>query len=160
MSIALEKEAHRAIQMLRYCERVRTAARDFPGLGWVEFDRQARLRQACYPTRSWATMDGDLWLTELAKPTKESLETGTFSNSASKATVSTTKNASDVSNLTSFAQKDKTKGTREVKSKTCNFYNRGNCTRGTSCTFDHKCSQCASMRHAKIRCPSLQSKNS
>ncbi len=36
----------KAIGMLRYCERVREVATHFTGDGWIEFDRQARLRLA------------------------------------------------------------------------------------------------------------------
>ena len=54
--------------LMNYIERVRQAAANFPGGKWIDFDEQFRLRQANDPTRSWATFEGDLWITELTAP--------------------------------------------------------------------------------------------
>ncbi len=140
MAIVLEKESHRAIEMLRYIERVRCAARDFPGDRWVEYDRQARLKQARDPSRSWATFDGDLWLTILSVPAKNSSERATTSSNNTKA------DASPKPSQTGTKPKD-------ANIKACVFFNREKCMRGSACQFEHRCSQCSSKLHPKTKCP-------
>ena len=65
-SIFLGRHPHRALELIKYCSIVRRAAKSFGGLGWRVYDEQFRLRQAREPTRSWASIDAELWLTTLA----------------------------------------------------------------------------------------------
>ncbi len=156
MSIALEKYPCRAIGMLHFCERVRMAARDFPAEIWVKFNQQARLRQATDPTRPWATLDRDLWFTELTKASDktylERVSSSYHSNKSDKAPNSP--------ELTTMAKapfiKDKMPPGKKQYQNTCHFFNRGYCTKGTNCTFSHKCGQYFSSWHLIIKCPKNQ----
>lgn len=53
----------RGQELLKYMSVVRLAAKSFRGIGWKSYDEQFRLRQARQPERSWAVVDGELWLT-------------------------------------------------------------------------------------------------
>ena len=65
-SVFLVKHPQRALELFKYASTVRLAARTFGGLGWKVYDEQFRLRQARFPCRSWASIDGELWLTTLS----------------------------------------------------------------------------------------------
>ncbi len=81
---------------------MKVAASHVPGDGWIELDRQARLKQARDPSRSWVTIDGDLWLpilgrqhkTSVQREASTSLHTVKASDSISNAHVLATKNVS------------------------------------------------------------------
>ena len=62
-----EKHIVRVLEMFKYMDTVRTAAR-FGGFGWRTYDAQFRLRQAREPTRSWAVIDSELWLMTATAP--------------------------------------------------------------------------------------------
>ena len=61
--VAFFSSAHpsRVQELLKYMHIVRTAAARYPGKGWLEYDRQFRMRQQRRPSRSWAVIDGELW---------------------------------------------------------------------------------------------------
>ena len=61
-AIYLERHPGRAQELLRYAEIIRFACRKFGGFGWRTYDVEFRTQQATNPTRSWATIDGVLWL--------------------------------------------------------------------------------------------------
>ena len=66
MAIYATRHPARFLELLKYAEIVRTAAVQFPGLGWRNYDKQFRLRMEKNPSRSWATMDMELWVTVAA----------------------------------------------------------------------------------------------
>jgi hypothetical protein len=51
----------KAPELLKYVSIIREAAQKFPGYGWREYDKQFRMRQAYSPSKSWASIDGELW---------------------------------------------------------------------------------------------------
>ena len=63
MTIYLSKHVSRFAELLKYCEFVRTAAVQFSGFGWRVYDEQFRLKQEIMPSRSWAEIDMELWVT-------------------------------------------------------------------------------------------------
>ena len=58
---------HRTQEPLKYMHIVRSVSRHSPS-GWMAFDSQRRLRQAQYPDRSWAILDGELWALYMTTP--------------------------------------------------------------------------------------------
>ena len=66
MTIFLAKHPHRSAELLKYCEVIRMASIQFPGLSWKHYDEQFRLRQEKNPMRSWGSIDMELWLTVAA----------------------------------------------------------------------------------------------
>ena len=63
MTIYLSKHMSRYAELLKYCEVVRTASVQFNGFGWRVYDEQFRLKQELMPSRSWAEIDMELWVT-------------------------------------------------------------------------------------------------
>ena len=68
MSIYLQQHTHRYAELLKYCEVVRTASIQFGGMGWKMYDQQFRLKQERTPSRSWAEIDMELWVTVASGP--------------------------------------------------------------------------------------------
>ncbi|XP_033738797.1 uncharacterized protein LOC117326238 isoform X2 [Pecten maximus] len=66
-SIFLAKYPARTQELLKYINTVRSAHTSFGGYGWKNYDSQFRLRQASDPSRSWGTIDAELWLTCLGQ---------------------------------------------------------------------------------------------
>jgi len=64
-AIAGARHPERTPELLKYISIIREAAHKFPGMGWREYDLQFRRRQAINPTRSYSTLDGELWYTVL-----------------------------------------------------------------------------------------------
>ncbi|XP_072025655.1 uncharacterized protein [Amphiura filiformis] len=60
-AVYLRAHPHRAQEMLKYANIVRTAATRHAGYGWRSYDIQFRMRQQSHPQRSWAIIDGELW---------------------------------------------------------------------------------------------------
>jgi len=61
MAIYLDRYPEKAVEMLRYMNLIREAARGRPGWCWRAYDEQFRVRQAAAPS-SWANINADLWL--------------------------------------------------------------------------------------------------
>ena len=55
----------KAQDLLKYASVVREAAKKFSVQGALRYDEQFRKRQAIFPDRCWATIDGELWYTVL-----------------------------------------------------------------------------------------------
>ena len=68
MSIYLQQHTQRYAELLKYCEIVRTASIQFGGMGWKMYDQQFRLKQERIPSRSWADIDMELWMTVASGP--------------------------------------------------------------------------------------------
>ena len=48
---------------------------------------------------------------------------------------------------------------RKTNEPTCWRFNKGQCSFGSSCRFDHKCSGCGSTDHGFIVCPAKKEKD-
>ena len=68
MTIYLQQHTQRYAELLKYCEVVRTASIQFGGMGWKMYDQQFRLKQERTPSRSWAEIDMELWVTVASGP--------------------------------------------------------------------------------------------
>lgn len=56
------KHANKVVELLKYMSIIRGAAMNDPIHKWLEYDTQFRLRMSKDPSKSWATLDGHLWL--------------------------------------------------------------------------------------------------
>ena len=140
MSIFLERHPTRAREMLKYMAVIRQAARDFQG-NWRRYDKEFRLRQAKRPSRSWASIDTDLWLLTMSG--------ANYSRHASAEGISPglSNQSEGVGNLTAQASSQSMK----KKSLVCYFYQKNKCNR-SSCKYEHKCETCGSVQHGSITC--------
>ncbi len=108
-------------------EIIRGAAARYGGDAWSQYDVQFRHRMERDPTRSWATIDGQLWLQLMLPTQRPSRETGTFGSTTSKSQVQV----------------------RDVQ--LCWDFNTNGCFRST-CRFAHKCNNCGIMNHGARSC--------
>ncbi|XP_046544774.1 uncharacterized protein LOC124254976 [Haliotis rubra] len=102
--------------MLAYMEVIRNAAVRFGGDGWSLYDEQFRHRMARDPSRSWAKIDGELWLKYMT-PQPSRYQPADRSGRATVPYLGGTRN------------------------NACLDFNRSRCTR-SECKFQHKCSNC------------------
>ena len=128
MSIYLAKHTSRFAELLKYCEIVRTASLQFVGFGWRVYDEQFRLKQEINPSRSWAEIDMELWVTVMGVPMTSQ---GFRPSGASLAA------------LTPSSQN---------KMGHCFAYNSIQGCHYTGCKYSHSCTHCFRPGHGASRC--------
>lgn len=124
VSIYLQKyqQVQIALDLLKYLNHIRWAAAKVGGLAWRQYDEQFRLRKAKKPTKSWATLDLELWLL--------------FVSSSTPLNQLTSK-----SGLGDFTSKPK---------GICWDFNGKKCSRA-ACKFKHICNKCSGP-HPELEC--------
>ena len=148
MSVYLEVHGSRAIEMLKYMDIIRGAAQQFGGKNWIIYDEQFRIKQARYPTKSWATIDSELWLRVLAVPNPHS-----FRPSRSQFEIGSQRQFRPTSlNRSGFSQQQGRTATVGM----CFAYNRNGFCNRQNCQFAHKCSQCKKSGHPFITCQQVK----
>ncbi len=130
MYVYLQAHPSRALELLKYCENIRFAARA-GGDSWIRYDHEFRLRMGAAPTRCWGSVDTELWCL-LIRPTGR----------PGQSYLST-----DVS---SASQGKQGKG----KLKYCFRFQDGKCEKGADCRFakGHICRKCQSKSHGDKAC--------
>lgn len=125
MDVYLVRHPEKTHDMLIYLEKIRTAATRYGGTGWKTYDEQFRLRLARDPAKSWAVMDGELWVTIF---TASSTGTAAMSHNIAP------------SQFKGYPQSQN----NLVKTKTCFKFNRlqGNQCTQKNCQYLHICNAC------------------
>ena len=118
MAIFTARHPSRFAELLKYAETIRLAAAQFPGFGWRSYDEQFRLRQEANPSRSWAVLDMELWVTVAAAFSL--LPVATTTSTASSAGKNT-----------------------QSKQSSCFSFNSTNGCRWNPCKYAHRCNRCA-----------------
>ena len=149
MTIYLEKHPQKAKEMLKYCEVIRQASRDYQGLGWRDYDKEFRMRMEQQPTKTWSQIDGELWLMVLSKP--QSTLVPQSRNGHMKQGPRDKPAGTSYSSHT-FQSDFRTPPTNSQKSprqqQPCKFWNHPtwSCSRDP-CNYAHRCSKCGSRAH-------------
>ena len=132
ISIFIVSHPSRAQELLRYMALIRFACRKFGGFSWRDYDFNFRLTQAAQPSRSWAVIDGMLWL-ETFTPANVGVNNSFRNPSYGQQPLA----AAD------FSQQRK---------KVCFAFNgKGGCSRDP-CPFQHACQSCGVRGHSKLAC--------
>ncbi len=132
IDILIEKHAKRVKELLKYTTVIRSFAENMAGSGWVEYDTKFRKKQERDPTRSWATIDMELYAGMLLYNTSPK---PTFYGWPQDG----------VRNNFSFR--------RKTEGAACFDYNGGFCRFGVSrCRFSHKCNVCNKPGHPATKC--------
>ena len=129
MAIYTTRHQGRFLELLKYAETVRTASVQFPGLGWRNYDEQFRLRMEANPSRSWASMDMELWVTVAAA--------GSMLPAANA--------------HTNPSRNQYSLGSNPVRNACFAFNSVAGC-RWNSCRYVHSCSRCARSGHGASSC--------
>eukprot|EP00057_Strongylocentrotus_purpuratus_P007296 XP_011661770.1 PREDICTED: uncharacterized protein LOC105437170 [Strongylocentrotus purpuratus] len=147
-SIYTEKHVVRALEMYKYMDTVRTAAR-FGGNGWHTYDLQFRLRQAREPTRSWAVIDSELWLMTATAPCTQSTP-AYYGNAFREGSP-----YGQTNQWEGNAGRRQTTGRpfgRESRGlRYCFNFNSGRCVK-QDCVYAHRCQQCGQTSHGRSQC--------
>lgn len=77
--VLIENHPNKASELIHYMLVLRNVAQENPNARWITYDQQFRLRVSRNPSRSWNTIDGDLWLRFIATCTSTSLGRTNFS---------------------------------------------------------------------------------
>ena len=93
------------------------------------YDRQFRIFISEHPKRNWGIILQKAWTFFLNEKLSQGVNLGQGSN---------------------LARLPKTDSKR--KGKICYRYNRGNCTYGLNCKFDHRCGFCDKFGHGGVNC--------
>jgi hypothetical protein len=135
MAIFMERHPSRTAELFRYMELIRFAFKKFGGFGWRAYDIEFRTQQSVNPARSWAVMDGVLWL---------QIFTPSSATSSPFRTPPQNQRSTPYGNVPS-------QGRRICFS----FNSRAGCTR-QSCSYPHACQSCGSKGHSKFACSRKQ----
>ena len=116
----------RAVELIQYSHVIHTAAKSYIWDNVYSYDRRFRLHMANHPSRSWAIILQQAWSIELC--VKQAIKSPV--------------------NLP-----DSKPGS--AKGKVCYKYNRGKCSYGFNCRFEHKCGVCGKTGHGSHNCRRL-----
>ena len=132
-AIYLERHPDRTQELLRYSEIIRFACRKFGGFGWRTYDVEFRTQQALNPTRSWATIDGVLWL-EIFTPSASGSSPFRVSAFNRQPPLNSPRTATNQQQRVCFP-----------------FNSRAGCFR-ENCMYQHICSLCRAKGHNRFSC--------
>ena len=119
----------RASELLQYCHVINTISTQYIWDNVYMYDKDFHLHMARHPEQSWAIILQQAWSMRL----RERLH---FNHN----------------NNTPGANKNHKSRLGEV----CRRYNRGRCSYGTSCRYEHRCSFCNKFGHPLIHCRRAQ----
>ena len=129
-SIFAEANPSRAVEIMQYLHTINDAASKWCWENVAQYDYIFRQKMSQKPYKSWAKTYTQLWTSTMVNPLAK--------------TPTTTHN----SNSTQSSNTGK-KAWREIA---CWRYNKGKCTRGAECKFEHRCSYCGSGNHVYPNC--------
>ena len=124
-NIYLNTHQNRSSELLEYQYAIHTASTGFPWENVYSYDRDFRLHMAKYPTRSWAMILQQAWSMRL------------MNRGAGVAPADNPRGG----------QNDK-----RARKDICWRFNRGKCTYGPNCRFEHKCNICLKFGHGAHIC--------
>jgi hypothetical protein len=130
-SVYLERHHLVARQLFKYMDTVRSAASRFGTPAAFNYDKQFRYRLSLDSTRSWDSIDSELWLFYMTKVSFNPPNHAPTSN-----------NGNMPFNNAASCTEDRA---------ICFGYNKDNCTFGNRCGFRHACSRCG-QNHQATNC--------
>ena len=131
-TIYCEANPTRAGEILQYVDVIHRAAAIFNWENVARYDYIFRQLMASKPYRSWAKVYTQMWNLTLNEPIKKFHESGNHHSQVGKP---------------------------KRKDTVCWKYNKGSCSYGKNCKFEHKCSYCGAFGHGVSNCLKKQNKN-
>ena len=126
--IYTEKYPHKATELIQYDYIIGSASSTFTWKNVCVYDHDFRIHITRHPKRSWGVILQQAWSMRL----RDRL-------SGSSGNASSNRGSSN---------NNQTRGNRNI----CYKYNRGRCTFGFNCKFDHKCAICGKWGHGAYNC--------
>ena len=134
MILYTERNPERAPEILAYADIISNASQNYVWENVAMYDFYFRKLMEKHPERSWARTHTQLW--SLTMKEHQSFRSGANGNG-----------------------KGQGKSGKSLREICCFRYNKGKCTRGDGCRFEHRCSQCGSYDHIYLACPCRGRKN-
>ena len=126
----------RAGEILQYVDVIHRAAATFNWDNVARYDYVFRQLMAAKPHRSWAKVYTQMWNFTLNEPLRKFQDSSKFSN----------------------GNHYQNKSNGKKKDNVCWKYNKGSCSYGKNCRFDHVCSYCGNQGHGASNCLKKQNK--
>ena len=141
-SVFLSVHPEKTQDLLKYMHVVRMAAARFGGRGWLEYDRQFRMRQRSHPSRSLAVINSELWAMFVIAPGSPHVGSGGQGAGGPYSYAGRQR----FPNLSqgNFRQPFRSSGYRFA-------FNRSGCSK-PQCRYTHKCSTCQAIGHEAASC--------
>lgn len=127
MGVFISKWPQRSQELLEYSHVIQNASLTYPWENVFNYDIAIREIMTDHPTRLWGQICQRTWAIELGEPTSKVTYNQTPSGNASGA------------------------GSKGQK-KPCWKFNKGRCTFGSNCEYDHRCSVCGGRSHGRHNC--------
>ena len=127
MNVFAKVNPDRVTELLQYNHVIETAAVSYPWDNVYKYDREFRIHMGEHPQWNWGVILQQAWALYMK---------GSISTNPSQ-------------NQQSFKQNQ---GQGTPFRKTCFKYNRGKCTYGFRCKFDHRCGICGKPGHGAYNC--------
>ena len=121
-NIYTRKFPHRSSQLIQYNHIIYTASLAFHWDNVYLYDKEFRLHMSLYPKRSWAIILQQAWTMRM----KDRI----------------------IRRDNGFGRPERKNSKKDI----CWHYNKGRCTYGNSCKFEHKCNTCNKYGHGEHIC--------
>ena len=125
-----EQYPSRATELIQYNYVISSATTSFTWENVYAYDRDFRMHLARHPDRSWGVILQQAWAMRLRDRLSHA---GGLHNSNNSSSGQNGSNGRANHNI-------------------CYKFNRGRCTYGINCKFDHKCAICGKWRHGAVNC--------
>ena len=125
--IYLKTYPHRSSELVQYNHIIFSASQEYQWGNVYNYDKDFRMHLAIFPARSWGIILQQAWTLRL----KEKLRFDEGKNVSTGAG-------------------------NHSKDRSCGRFNRGKCTYGNSCKFEHKCRYCNRWGHGTYNCRKLK----
>ena len=129
LNIYAKANPNRVTELLQYNHVIEVAATNFAWDEVYQYDREFRMHMSENPDRNWGIILQQAWVLCLKTPAGNSQQ-------------------QMFNPVTSSQQGGAPKSDRKV----CFRFNRGKCTFGSRCKFDHKCGICGKFGHGAYNC--------
>ena len=154
-SIFVDFHPHRAQEMFKYIQIIRSAAVRFGSSGWRLYDRHFRMRQERKPMNPWSVLDSELWFLFVVTNRVQNRQSTLvqYQNRRHSSPLDTYQGAQAATNE-SFDIKypSSSLGSAGNARGVCFEFNSvKGCTRKI-CKFPHKCSKCGKPGHPSTAC--------
>ena len=133
-NVYLKAYPHRAAEIVQYNHLIHTAAQEFIWPNVYQYDKDFRIHMAAFPSRSWAIILLQAWTIRLREKIR-----------------------SDHHNFNQDWSKGDNNNNRD---KTCRRFNKGRCTYGANCKWEHKCKYCKKWGHGMFNCRKFKAEKS
>ena len=126
-NVYLKAHPNRASELIQYSHLISTISQEYLWSNVYRYDKDFRIHMAAFPNRSWSIILQQAWMIRL----KEKLYKAPYEQ-----------NGGDPSSSDGSGNRD----------RTCRRYNKGKCSYGTNCKYEHKCKYCKKWGHSMFSC--------